>query len=242
MDNIYEVLSPNGLNALIFSDPYAKLCYTAMLVTHSCLHMQEQENVNTSIPVKRVCYLDLDTTFSAFVKAGLVLSELTLVPTNRNKNVFAAHTIEDIHKSVEILLPVMGSFESILSKVAGSIAEFSLVIVDSLNSFFNLYYDEIKIETGRGLSSVNHLLSVFLMLLVKLGSDSRVPILATSMLRYKKNVDWIQLPASNRLLRRKSIVTLFVEMINEKDLLIKIMDHPSKPKETFFFYDHGINL
>jgi hypothetical protein len=215
-----------------------------MLITHCCLHTQEQkqENVKTSIPVKRVCYLDLDTTFSAFVKAGLILSELALAPIDKSKNAFTAQTLEDIHKNIEILIPVMGSFESILSKVIESMSKFSLVIVDSLNSFFNLYYDEIKIETGHGLSSVNHLLSVFLMLLVKFGSDSRVPILATSMLRYKKNVDWVQLPASNRLLRRKSIVTLFVEMINENDLSIKVIDHPFRPKETLIFHDHGIKL
>ncbi len=204
--------------------------------------MQSQYYKQSSAPVKEVIYIDLDTTFSAYVKAGILLRELSLIPTPNNKDIFAAQTIEDIDKNLTIFIPVMGSFESILSKVIDSISDSTLVIVDSLNSFFNLYYDKIKIETGNGLTSVNHLLSVFLMLLVKFGSESRVPILATSMLRYKKRVDWIQIPASNRLLRRKSITTLFVEMTNEQDLSLKITNHPSRPKQTLIFQDLGMKL
>ena len=202
--------------------------------------MQKRDHIQTSDPVKRVVYIDLDTTFSAFAKGGLILRELSFVPIVENKRIFATQTMDDIHKNLRIYIPVMDSFESILSDVVDSMSESALVIVDSLNSFFNLYYDKIKIETGHGLSSVNHLLSVFLMLLVKLGSDSHVPIVVTSMLRYKKNVNWIQIPASNRLLGRKSIVTLFVEMINESDLSLRITDHPSRPKKTLIFNDCGI--
>jgi len=242
MDNVFEILSQKGLNALIFSDPYAKLCCTAALVRHCCLHAQKRDRIRTPDPVKRVVYIDLDTTFSAFVKGGLILRELIFVPKIENKNIFTIQTMEDIRKNLLIYIPVMGSFESILSHVIDSMSESALVIVDSLNSFFNLYYDKIKIETGYGLSSVNHLLSAFIMLLVRFGWDSHVPILVTSMLRYKKKVSWIHIPASNRLLRRKSIVTLFVEMINESDLSLRITDHPSRPKETLIFNDYGIRL
>ena len=241
MGNVFEILSPKGLNALIFSDPYAKLCCTSTLVSNCCLNMQTRDHIQTPDPVKRVVYIDLDSTFSAFVKGGLILRELIFVPVE-NKDIFATQTMEDIHKNLRIYMPVIGSFESILSHVLDSMSESALVIVDSLNSFFNLYYDKISIETGHGLSSVNNLLSVFLMLLVKLGSESHVPILATSMLRYKKHVNWIQIPASNRLLGRKSIVTFFVEMISESDLSLRITEHPSRPKETLIFNDYGIKL
>src|ERR1051326_184228 len=146
MGNVFEILSPKGLNALIFNDPYAKLCCTSTLVSNCCLHMQTRDHIQTPDPVKRVIYIDLDSTFSAFVKGGLILRELIFVPVE-NKDIFATQTMEDIHKNLRIYMPVIGSFESILSHVLDSMSESALVIVDSLNSFFNLYYDKISIET-----------------------------------------------------------------------------------------------
>jgi hypothetical protein len=80
------------------------------------------------------------------------------------------------------------------------------------------------------------------MLLVKHGVALQVPILATSMIRYKKNKDWIQSPSSNRLLRGKSVVKLYVEMLNENDLSVQIISHPARPRETVIFQNQGIKL
>ena len=80
------------------------------------------------------------------------------------------------------------------------------------------------------------------MLLVKHGVTLQVPILATSMIRYKKSKDWIQSPSSNRLLRGKSVVKLYVEMLNENDLSIHIISHPTRPQGTVIFQNQGINL
>ena len=51
-----KVLSRSGLNTLMFTDPYAKLCYTA--------HLTSQFD--------RVIYIDLDTTFTAYFNAGFM--------------------------------------------------------------------------------------------------------------------------------------------------------------------------
>jgi hypothetical protein len=227
-----DILSIEGLNALIFNDPYAKLCFTSMLVSRCCLGGIHQESCN--IFRKKVIYVDLDTTFSAYLRARLILKQSIMTEIGNPR--------EDIHKSIKIYLPTEGNFESILNEVMDSMSESCLVIFDSVNSFYNLYYKKISIESGFGLSDVNHLLSVFLMLLVKQGVTLQIPILATSMIRYKKSYDWVQSPSSNRLLRLKSAVKLYVEMINENDLSVHIISHPCRPSEIVVFQKQGINL
>ncbi|HET7149734.1 MAG TPA: hypothetical protein VFI73_14705 [Candidatus Nitrosopolaris sp.] len=207
--------------------------------------MEQQEKQRSPYTFKKkVSYIDLDTTFSAYVKAGLLLKELT-IPTAAGTTVTRVDNppkMEDIRKNITIYLPSEGNFESILSNVINSMAESCIVIFDSVNSFYNLYYKKINIESGLGLSNVNHLLSIFLMLLVKHGVTLKVPILATSMIRYKKSKDWIQSPSSNRLLRGKSVVRLYVEMLNENDISVQIISHPVRPQEIVIFQNQGIKL
>jgi hypothetical protein len=235
VEGVYnDILSIEGLNALIFNDPYAKLCFTSMLASRCCLGKIHQESCH--IFQKKVTYIDLDTTFSAYLRARLILKQSTITMTGTRS------PLEDIHKCIKIYLPTEGNFESILNEVIDSMSESCLVIFDSVNSFYNLYYKKINIESGFGLSNVNHLLSIFLMLLVKQGITLQIPILATSMIRYKKSYDWIQSPSSNRLLRLKSAVKLYVEMRNENDLSVHIISHPYRPSEIVIFQNQGINL
>jgi hypothetical protein len=238
LDDVYnDILSIEGLNALIFNDPYAKLCFTTMLASRCCLGGMQQPHY---IFEKKVTYIDLDTTFTAYLKAGLFLKKSTMTTTETS--ISNPMLIEDIHKNINIYLPTEGYFESILSEIIDSMCESSIVIFDSVNSFYNLYYKKINIESGHGLSNVNHLLSIFLMLLVKHGVSLQIPILATSMIRYKKSNDWIQSPSSNRLLREKSVVKLYVEMLNENDLSVHIISHPARHNQTVIFQNQGINF
>jgi hypothetical protein len=176
-----EVLSRGGLNTLMFTDPYAKLCYTCHLTSE----------------FDRVIYIDLDTTFTAYFNAGLV------------------HT-----NMVDIYLLSEGRLAAMMKDVLESMGDSSLVIFDSVNSFYNLF--PIRQQMG----SLNHLLSVLIMLLVRRGVDVNVPVLATSMLRYRKEAGWVQLPASRRLLQSKSTAKLSVEW-HKNDLAIKIVQHES---------------
>jgi hypothetical protein len=209
-----------------------------MLASRCCLGRMQQEPHHTF--EKKVTYIDLDTTFTAYLKAGLFLKQSTMA--TMETSISNPLLIENIHKNINIYLPTEGYFESILSEVIDSMCESSIVIFDSVNSFYNLYYKKINIESGHGLSNVNHLLSIFLMLLVKHGVSLQIPILATSMIRYKKSNDWIQSPSSNRLLRGKSVVKLYVEMLNEDDLSVHIISHPARPNQTVIFQNQGINF
>ena len=197
MDSSAKILSTGGLNTLMFTDPYAKLCYTAHLVSQ----------------FDRVIYVDLDTTFAAYFNAGLVQT--------RN--------------SIDIYLPSEGRLTVMIKEVLESMGDSSLVIFDSINSFYNLF--PVRERVG----GLNHLLSLLIMLLVRRGVDVNVPVLVTSMLRYKKDGGWIQSPASRRLLQRKSVVKLSVEWYESSDLALKILEHESIEAGKIFVYK-GKNL
>lgn len=188
-----KILSTRGLNTLMFSDPYAKLCFTA--------HLASQ--------FEKIIYIDLDTTFTAYFNAGLVKS-----------------------KNVDIYLPSEGRLVPMIKDALESMGSSSLVIFDSVNSFYNLFQAQ---ETG----GLNHLLSVLLMLLVRRGVDEGVPVLATSMLRYRKDGGWVQSPASRRLLQYKSVARLSVER-TEGDIAVTIVEHESIPAGTRVAYKDSL--
>jgi hypothetical protein len=213
VDTAYnDIFSTKGLNSLTYNDPYAKLCFTSMI---------------SSWCQKKVIYIDLDTMFTAYAKADLIL-------LLKNKKY--------ISKTINIYLPTEDRFESILKDVIEDMYDSSIVIFDSINNFYNMYYKKIDIESGRGFSNINHLLSIFLMLLLKHGTHLNVPILATSMIRYKKYTEWIQSPTSKRLLHKKSIVKLNVEMMNEDDLSLEIISHPTRTSEKIIFQKLGVKF
>ena len=189
-----RILGTRALNTLMFSDPYAKLCFAAHLVSQ----------------FKMVTYIDLDTTFAAYFNAGLVRAN-----------------------NVDIYLPSEGRLVPMVKEVLESMGTSSLVIFDSVNSFYNLF--GARDRTG----GLNHLLSVLLMLLVRRGVDEKVPVLATSMLRYRKDGGWVQSPASKRLLQRKSAARLSIERTGS-DLAVTIVGHDSIPAGTQVIYKDSL--
>jgi hypothetical protein len=189
-----KILSTRGLNTLMFSDPYAKLCFAA--------HLASQ--------FEKVSYFDLDTTFAAYFNAGLVKPN-----------------------HVDVYLPSEGRLVPMVKDVLESMGESELVIFDSVNSFYNLFPAQHR--TG----DLNHLLSVLLMLLVRRGVDEKIPVLATSMLRYRKDGGWVQSPASRRLLKHKSAAMLSVECSGD-DLAVTIVEHESIPAGTQVVYKDSL--
>ncbi|HVX02433.1 MAG TPA: hypothetical protein VHA09_04700 [Nitrososphaera sp.] len=206
--NLASLLSINGLNTLLFSDPYAKLYCTSMLVTAATATEGGQKNV---------IYLDLDTMFSAYLKAGLVRAQ-----------------------GVDVYLPSEGRLITMLNDALAKIDEekekCSLVIFDSVNSFYTMYYNsyyrrsEKKRGGGAG-GNINHLLSVILMLLVRQGVSLGVPVLATSMLRFRKEGGWKQSPASRRLLQKKSASRFEVERAGD-EIVVRVLEHDKVPAGT----------
>jgi hypothetical protein len=124
LDSISKILSTRGLNTLMFSDPYAKLCFVA--------HLASQ--------FEKTIYVDLDTMFTAYLNAGLVHAK----------------------NSVDVYLPSEGMLAPMIKDVLASMSASSLVIFDSVNSFYSLFRTQ-----ERGTGGLNHLLSVLLMLVVR---------------------------------------------------------------------------
>lgn len=190
-----KILSTRGLNTLMFQDPYAKLCYNALLVSQ----------------FDNVTYIDLDTTFTAYFMAGFINA-----------------------KQLNVYLPTEGRLGSTIKDALASMPTSSLVIFDSVNSFYNLFK-----MSENNIGSLNHLLSILLMLLVRSAIDEGIPVFATSMLRYRKDQGWLQSPASRRLLQHKSKVKLSIER-QDNDLVLKILQHELLPTGTEFVYKDSI--
>jgi hypothetical protein len=326
-----EILRADGLNTVTFSDPYARLCFTTMIIrflTPSTLSKHNKKH-------KRVLYLDTDTTFTAYLTAGLILkndhqtaghvihNHMNSRNDHNNNNtsegddnnidesgIISARSKNKDERFVQVFLPSEGRFESLLGNAIASMPEASIVIFDSLNSFYNMYpgpwYESQiikepagpnqkashagtqesteqpwkpkanqkktrttprgdkntnlvipshKSEKGDGeawskpkspytIGRLNHLLSIFIMLLVQHGIYYRIPVLVTSMVRYKKVSEdlWVKAPACRRLLNQKSVVRLSVEMLNDNDLSVKIMKHPLIEQQTLVYPNVGISL
>lgn len=190
-----RLLSAKGLNTVLFSDPYAKLCYMAELASGS----------------GDVAYIDLDTAFAAYHRAGLVRTG-----------------------KVDVYLLSEGRFMPMLKEVLATMNSRSLVVLDSINSFYAMYYGYYRSWERSG-GNLNHLLSVLLMLLVRHGVSSGVPVLATSMLRYRKEGGWKQSPASRRLLLQKSATRTSVALVGN-DIVLRVLAHETVPKGTVISY------
>ena len=318
-----ELLSTDGLNTLTFSDPYARLCFTTMITRA----LTNSESSNKNRGRRRVLYIDTDTTFTAYLTAGLILknkqssNNMNSMGDHQNNNI-NSNRINDNNKGevdynnddnriispninnrderlVQVFLPSEGRFESLLGDAIASMPEASIMIFDSLNSFYNMYsgswYEtefieepvqgtiqkasdetqeskeqvwmprakqkkappnplkEKKTMNGEAwfkpkspytVGRLNHLLSIFIMLLVQHGVYYKIPVLVTSMVRYKKISEdlWVKAPACRRLLNQKSVVRLSVEMLNDNDLSLNIMKHPLLEQQTIVYPDVGISL
>jgi hypothetical protein len=205
-----DILSAKGLNTLLFSDPYARLCFMTILLPH----------------YQKVIYVDLDTTFTAYVNAELIFKEKRNTP-----------------RTIKIYLPTEGTFESLLLDVMESMSDSSIVVFDSVNSFYNMYFKRMDINSGSGISNLNHLFSIFIMLIIKHATFLKIPVLVTNMFRYKKKGNqWTLSFTSKRILEKKSIVKFIVEMINEDEISINIMRHPTIIPQTVILQNKGIHL
>lgn len=288
-----DLLSPSGLNSIAFKDPYAKLCFITTLVKSMILnvtsqqhrpHQDKDKNKNKN---KKIIYIDTDTQFTAYLKAGFILRqeiEDKRQEQRKNSSNVVGNTDEPSMRLIDIYLPSEGRFESMLGKVISSMPEASIVIFDSINSFYNVYPTrtpeskqsgrprrtprqremELSEKGNRGdgqpsligteptlndepkeghtISRLNHLLSIYIMLLVKHGVYYNIPVIVTSMVRYRKVAEglWTKSPACRRLLNQKSVVRLSVEMSNEQDLSVNVMKHPLIAQETIVFPSAGI--
>jgi len=216
---ISEMLDNGGFNTLIFDDSYAKICLIASIIS-------EFQCKNDNDNHHKVIYLDFDAAFTSYAKAGLI-------PTMKIQKI-NDHFYESESNILNIFLPTQDILGIITTDIIKSISECSLVIFDSINSFYNLFYDRlVPSQNNTNIGSLNQLLYFVLMIILKHTSDYNIPFLVTSMIRYRGK----ELVTSNRLLSMKSSFNFYVKIRNLDDLSITVLKHPKLDHKNFIMKD-----
>jgi len=217
---ISEILDNSGFNTLIYDDPYAKICLIASIM----LEFQNQlHNDNHS----KIVYIDLDAAFTSYAKAGLI-------PSMEIQKI-GDHIYQSQSSDLKIYLPSEDILDVIIVDIIKSMNECCLIIFDSINSFYNLFYNKIILSSNNRLKigSLNQLLYFFLMMLLKHTSHFNIPFLVTSMIRYKRK----EVITSNRLLSKKSSLNFYVKIRDLNDLSVTILRHPKMDQKNFTIKD-----
>lgn len=217
---ISEMLDNGGFNTLIFDDSYAKICLIASIISEFQCKNDNDDNHH------KVIYLDFDAAFTSYAKAGLI-------PTMKIQKI-NDHFYQSESNILNIFLPTQDIFGIIATDIIKSISECSLVIFDSINSFYNLFYDRlVPSQNNTNIGSLNQLLYFVLMIILKHTSDYNIPFLVTSMIRYRGK----ELVTSNRLLSMKSSFNFYVKIRNLDDLSITVLKHPKLDHKNFIMKD-----
>jgi hypothetical protein len=218
---ISEILGSRGFNTLVYDDAYAKICLIASLISE----FQNQDR--TLNGKKKILYLDLDVAFTAYVKAGLIPSmDIRKVDNN---------TYQSESNVLKIYLPSEDTFDVMVIDIIKSINECSLIIFDSVNSFYNLFYDKITNNPNNVLNfgNPNQILYFILMLILKHTSEYDIPFLVTSMVRYKRK----EVVTTNRLLSKKSTLNFYVKIENFNDLSVTVLSDLKENQKNFIIKD-----
>jgi hypothetical protein len=217
---ISEILRNRGFNTLVYDDAYAKICLIASIIS-------EFQNQDQRLNRKKILYLDLDAAFTAYVKAGLIPSmEIRKV----DNCIYQSES-----DALKIYLPSQDMLDVIIIDIIKSINECSLIIFDSVNSFYNLFYDRITNNPSNILKigNLNQILYFILMLILKHTSEYDIPFLVTSMIRYKRK----EVVTTNRLLNKKSTLNFYVKIMNINDLSITVLSDVKENQKSFIMKD-----
>lgn len=217
---ISEILRNRGFNTLVYDDAYAKICLIASIIS-------EFQNQDQRLNHKKILYLDLDAAFTAYVKAGLIPSmEIRKV----NNSIYQSES-----DALKIYLPSQDMLDVIIIDIIKSINECSLIIFDSVNSFYNLFYDRITNNPNNILKigNLNQILYFILMLILKHTSEYDIPFLVTSMIRYKRK----EVVTTNRLLNKKSTLNFYVKIMNINDLSVTVLSDVKENQKSFIMKD-----
>ena len=171
----------------------------------------------------KITYIDLDTTFTAYTRSEII-------------------KMDAINKIINIFLLEDKKFHKQINEIIDSISTSSIVIIDSINSFYNLYYKKIDFNFLDNIGEIQHILSNFIMLLLKYCISLKIPLLVTSMIRYKKEKIWIQSPANTRLIQKKSVTKLHVrENRKSKHIVLDIAEHLKLDLEKIVITYNNLN-
>lgn len=144
---------------------------------------------NSNVPIH---YLDFDLMYSGFLSGEII---------PKRGNVFL-HT------------PNHGELRDILKVIAAKISQQkSIVIIDSLNGFYNLYDEK---DSGRLINSYTMLLG-----LVAQSTDSM--ILLASMAKIKDKESWVLVPTGRRIIASNFLTSITLKH-DDSAILVNLLD------------------
>ena len=138
------------------------------------------------IPIlkKPIIYLDFDLLYS-----GYITSES--VPSFQN---------------VTLVQPTQSNWNEILKKILQRISqEKSIVVIDSLNGLYNLFYENP--DSGR-------LVNSYIMLLISISEMSKSNILLSTMVKRKEKDQWVLSNTGRKVLEVKKMTTIHLDKKN----------------------------
>lgn len=144
-----------------------------------------------------IYYVDFDLLFS-----GFVVSKLVSLP-----------------KNVNLIRPKLKDFNQSITELVRKVSENRcVVILDSLNGFYNLFENE---RSGR-------LVNSYIMLLASNTAVSNSRILLMSISKYKKQEGWTLVPTGRHLIENEKIKKLYLEKKDSVLSISRIYNHGTK--------------
>lgn len=149
-----------------------------------------------------IIYLDFDLLYSGYIVSNIISlpQRLTLHRPTRNEWIQTLKTI--------------------LLKIS---EQKSILIIDSLNGFFNLYHE--KKDGGR-------LINSFIMFLSCIGNMSKSNILICSMARKRKDEGWVLSITGRYILETDQMTKIHLDHLESK-IIANVLDEKGNPKKSF---------
>ena len=148
-------------------------------------------------------YLDFDLLYSGFVKSGQI-------PLSKNTTLLCPNT-DNLHKNLRSIIDKISKIKS-------------LVIIDSLNGFFNLLED--RKDTGQIINSL-------IMLLVSSAKNSNSIVVIGSLSKLINENEWILYNTSRHVIENKHMTKIQLTESNG-NIIVKNLK-PNKSKNTVIF-------
>ena len=128
-----------------------------------------------------VIYLDFDLLFSGYTASGTISS----------------------NSSVTLLQPTRSNWDEMLKTILKQISqEKSVIIIDSINGFYNLFYEK---------KNVGRLVNSLIMLFVFFSKMSNSHLLITSMVKQKNKDEWVLSVTGRHTVETKQMTKIHLE-------------------------------
>jgi len=144
-----------------------------------------------------VLYLDLDLLYSGYIVSGMI-------KTPQNLTLFQP-TFEILNNTLAKILVDLSTKKSV-------------VIIDSLNGFFNMLNKK---------KDIGKLVTSYVMLLASIAYSTGSYVVLTSMVRFKKEEGWVLSPTGKRLIEAKNGEQILLEK-NDQGIILNFLDKKEK--------------